>query len=97
MGSSSVRRAIQNSQESLRTQASRYGINQKTVAKWTKRTAVADLPARPRDPRSKRLSLYNEAIILAFLNNKLLPTAYCRIVLYPTIRTLTTPTHPHNH
>ncbi|MFW2101707.1 IS481 family transposase, partial [Acinetobacter johnsonii] len=29
-----VRRAIQNSQESLRTLAKRYGINQKTVAKW---------------------------------------------------------------
>ena len=33
-----VRRAIQNSQESLRTLAKRYGINQKTVAKWKKRT-----------------------------------------------------------
>jgi transposase-like protein len=29
-----VRRAIQNSQESLRALAKRYGINQKTVAKW---------------------------------------------------------------
>ncbi|MHC2255717.1 hypothetical protein ACVILK_005409 [Bradyrhizobium embrapense] len=29
-----VRRAIQNSQESLRGLAQRYGINQKTVAKW---------------------------------------------------------------
>jgi len=35
-----VRRAIQNSQESLRTLAKRYGINQKTVAKWKKRTSV---------------------------------------------------------
>ncbi|MEK5753111.1 IS481 family transposase, partial [Acinetobacter variabilis] len=34
-----VRRAIQNSQESLRTLAKRYGINQKTVAKWKKRTS----------------------------------------------------------
>ena len=39
-----VRRAIQHSQESLRTLAKRYGINQKTVAKWKKRTSVADLP-----------------------------------------------------
>lgn len=38
-----VRRAIQNSQESLRTLAKRYGINQKTVAKWKKRTSVDDL------------------------------------------------------
>jgi transposase-like protein len=29
-----VRRAIQHSQESLRVLAKRYGINQKTVAKW---------------------------------------------------------------
>lgn len=35
-----VRRAIQNSQESLRALAKRYGINQKTVAKWKKRTSV---------------------------------------------------------
>ena len=32
-----VRRAIQHSQESLRALAKRYGINQKTVAKWKKR------------------------------------------------------------
>jgi hypothetical protein len=30
-----VRRAIQHSQESLRALARRYGINQKTVAKWS--------------------------------------------------------------
>ena len=37
-----VRRAIQNSQESLRALAKRYGVNQKTVAKWRKRGSVAD-------------------------------------------------------
>lgn len=36
-----VCRVIQHSQESLRALAKRYGINQKTVAKWKKRTAVA--------------------------------------------------------
>ena len=41
-----IRRAIKHSQESLRTLAARYGINQKTVAKWKKRGFVA-------------LSLYN--------------------------------------
>ena len=51
-----VRRAIQHSQESLRALAKRYGINQKTVSKWKKRTAVADLPTGPRDPRSTVLS-----------------------------------------
>ncbi len=32
-----VRRAIQNSQESLRVLAKRHGINPKTVAKWRSR------------------------------------------------------------
>ncbi|MBY5775195.1 IS481 family transposase, partial [Rhizobium leguminosarum] len=35
-----IRRAIQNSQASLRVLAKRYGINQKTVAKWRKRTST---------------------------------------------------------
>jgi hypothetical protein len=39
-----VRRAIQNSQKSLRALAAHYGINQKTVPKWRKRSSVADLP-----------------------------------------------------
>jgi len=38
-----VRRAIQHSEESLRSPAKRYGINRKTVAKWRRRTAVKDL------------------------------------------------------
>ena len=37
-----VRRAIQRSQESLRALAKRFGINQKTVAKWRNRNSVAD-------------------------------------------------------
>ena len=43
-----VRRAIQHNQESLRQFAKRYGINQKTVAKWKKRSYVADLPTAPK-------------------------------------------------
>lgn len=39
-----VLRAIQNSKESLRALSGRYGINQKTVAKWKTRTSLADLP-----------------------------------------------------
>ena len=52
-----VRRAIQHSQESLRTLATRYGINPKTVAKWKKRGSVdrpADGPERSRRPPSSR-------------------------------------------
>jgi transposase-like protein len=43
-----VRRAIQRSQASLTALAKRYGINQKTVAKWKGRTSVADLEPKPR-------------------------------------------------
>ncbi len=35
-----TRRAIQHSQESLRTLAKRHGINQNTVAKWRERTSA---------------------------------------------------------
>ena len=68
-----VRRAIQHSQESLRTLAKRYGINQKTVAKWMKRTSVADLPTGPKEPRSTVLTVEEEAVIVAFRRYTLLP------------------------
>src|SRR3954470_2742256 len=51
-----IRRAIQRSQESLRTVAKRHGINPKTVAKWRKRSFVADLPTGPKQPSSTVLS-----------------------------------------
>jgi DNA-binding transcriptional regulator YiaG len=68
-----VRRAIQHSQASLRTLARRYGINQKTVAKWKKRTATADLPTGPKVARSTVLSIEEEAVIVAFRRHTLLP------------------------
>ncbi|SDZ16877.1 helix-turn-helix domain-containing protein, partial [Nitrosomonas sp. Nm33] len=37
-----VRRAIQHNQESLKALAKRHGINEKTVAKWKKRSFVHD-------------------------------------------------------
>jgi len=52
-----VRRAIQNSQESLMALSQRDGINQKTVAKWKKRTSVQDLPTGPSDPKSSVLTI----------------------------------------
>ncbi len=58
-----VRRAIQNSQESLRALATRDGINQKTVAKWKRRTSVDDLPTGPKSPKSTILSADEEAVI----------------------------------
>jgi transposase-like protein len=68
-----IRRAIQNSQESLRALAKRHGINPKTVAKWKKRDSTADLSTGPREPMSTSLSLEVEAIIIAFRKHTLLP------------------------
>lgn len=51
-----VRRAMQNSQKSLRALAQRYGINQKTAAKGKMRGSVADLPTGPKDTKSTVLS-----------------------------------------
>jgi transposase InsO family protein len=84
-----IRRAIQHSQESLRALSKRYGINPKTVAKWKKRDAAADLPAGPRNPRSTVLAIEEEAIIVAFRKHTLLPLDDCLYALQPTLPHLT--------
>ena len=81
-----VRRAIQ---ESLRTLAKRYGINQKTVAKWKKRTSVTDLPTGAKEQRSTVLSVEEEAVIVAFRRYTLLPLDDCLYALQSTIPQLT--------
>ena len=84
-----IRRAIQDSQKSLRALAKRYGINQKTVAKWKKRSSVADLRTGPKEPKSTVLSAEEEAIIVAFRRHTLLPLDDCLYALQPTIPHLT--------
>jgi transposase-like protein len=84
-----IRRAIQHSQASLRSLAKRYGINQKTVAKWKRRSSVVDLPTGPREPRSSVLSIEDEAIIIAFRRHTLLPLDDCLYALQATIPNLT--------
>jgi len=84
-----VRRAIQHSQESLRTLARRHGINPKTVAKWRKRCSVADLRTGPKHPRSTVLTVEQEAIIVAFRRHTLLPLDDCLYALQATIPHLT--------
>ena len=84
-----VRRAIQHSQASLRARARRYGINQKTVAKWKKRTATADLPTGPKVARSTVLSIEEEAVIAAFRRHTLLPLDDCLYALQASIPHLT--------
>ena len=49
-----IRRAIQHSQESLRSLAQRYGVNPKTVAKWKKQAVVTDLPTGPKGSEVNR-------------------------------------------
>ena len=80
-----IRRAIQHSQASLRSLAERYGINQKTVAKWRKRDSVADLPTGPKEPKSTVLSIEEEAIVVAFRRHTLLPLDDCLYALQATI------------
>jgi hypothetical protein len=84
-----VRRAIQNSQASLRVLARRYGINQKTVAKWKKRSSVSDHSTGPTNVKSSVLSVEEEAIIVAFRRHTLLPLDDCLYALQPTIPRLT--------
>ena len=79
-----VRRAIQDSQESLRALSKRYGINQKTVAKWKKRTSVADLPTGPKEPRSTVLSIEEEAVIVSLRRHTQLPLDDCLYAQQPT-------------
>ena len=84
-----VRRAIQGSQESLRSLARRYGINPKTVAKWKRRSSVADVPTGPKQARSTVLSAAEEAIVVAFRKHTLLPLDDCLYALQPTLPKLT--------
>src|SRR5215211_173312 len=84
-----IRRAIQNSQASLRSLAKRYSINPKTVAKWKHRASVADQPTGPRAPHSTVLSGEEEAIVVAFRRHTLLPLDDCLYALQPTIPHLT--------
>src|ERR1700722_465428 len=84
-----VRRAIQHSQESLGALAKRYGVNPKTVAKWRKRSSVADLRTGPKEPRSTVLTVEEEAVVGAFRRHTLRPIDDCFYALKPTIPHLT--------
>jgi len=73
----------------VRALAKRYGINQKTVAKWKKREAVSDLPTGPKQAMSTVLSAEDEAIIVAFRKHTLLPLDDCLYALQAAIPHLT--------
>ena len=76
-----VRRAIQNSQASIRTLARQYGINPKTVAKWKKRSHTQDVPMGPKQKQSTVLSVEEEALIVAFRKYTLLSRDDCLYTL----------------
>ncbi len=84
-----VRRAIQDSQESLKVLAARYGINPKTVQKWKKRDTLKDRKTGPTTPHSTVLSSDEEAVIVAFRRHTLLPLDDCLYALQATIPHLT--------
>lgn len=76
-------------QESLRALAKRYGVNQKTIAKWKKRASVCDERTGPKEPRSTVLTIEQEAIIVAFRRHTLLPLDDCLYALQAPIPQLT--------
>jgi transposase InsO family protein len=84
-----LRRAIQQSQESIAKLARRYNLNPKTVAKWKKRTSVHDAPMGPKQPRSTVLTPEEEALIVAFRRHTLLPLDDCLYALQATLPHLT--------
>jgi len=84
-----VRRAIQDSEESLTKLAERYSINPKTVAKWKKRKYVHDTRMGPKEPRSTVLTKEQEAICVAFRKHTLLPLDDCLYALQASVPGLT--------
>ena len=80
-----IRRTIRSSQESLKALSRRHGINPKTVAKWKRRASTSDCPTGPKQPKSTVLSIEDEAIIVAFRKQTLLPLDDCLYALQPTI------------
>jgi hypothetical protein len=84
-----LRRAIQQSQESIAKLAKRDDLNPKTVAKWQKRTHVEDTPMGPKQPRSTVLSQEEEALMVAFRRHTLLPLDDCRHALQASLPQLT--------
>jgi hypothetical protein len=80
-----VRRALQQSQESIGRLAERYHVNPKTVAKWKQRTHVHDAPMGPKHPCSTVLSQAEEALIVGFRPHTLRPLDDCVSALQATM------------
>jgi transposase-like protein len=83
-----VRRAIQDSKESVKALSERYSVNHKTIRKWKRRNYVHDSPMGPKDPRSTVLSHEEEAVCVAFRKHTLLPLDDCLYALQASIPNL---------
>ena len=84
-----VRRAIQNSKESIGVLSVRYDLNSKTVQKWKKRSYSHDSQMGPKEKRSTVLSIEEEATIVAFRKHTLLSLDDCLYSLQSSIPHLT--------
>ena len=79
-----TRRLIQQSTESLQKLAKRFGINEKTVAKWRNRTTTEEAVRGPK-PASTVLTPAEEAAIVLFRQQTLLPLDDCLYTLQEAI------------
>ena len=68
-----IRAELQASKESTRVLSARYGLNQKTVAKWRQRETTSDAAMGPKVPKSTVLTPAEEAMVVAFRQKTLLP------------------------
>lgn len=80
-----VRAAIQRSQASVSELIERYGLNEKTVRKWRKRTTVEDARMGPKEVRSSVLTPEEEAACVALRRHTLLPLDDCLYALQASI------------
>jgi transposase-like protein len=84
-----VRAAVQRSQASLAQVSKELDINPRTLAKWRKRATVEDIMTRPTEPRSTVLTEAEEAAIVAFRRQTILPLDDCLYALQLSIPHLT--------
>ena len=70
---SRIRAELQASKESNRQLAARYRLNVKTVAKWRSRSTTMDSRMGPALPRSAKLTLAEEELVVEFRRRTLLP------------------------
>ena len=79
-----TRRLIQQSAEGVQTLATRLGLNPKTVRKWRRRTSTEEAVRGPK-PASTVLSPAEEATIVLFRQQTLLPLDDCLYALQEAI------------